>query len=219
MNVIAMRYLPKKHNTSGGDWAKDLLNAVRENGPMVSLAALFLAGIAAGSLYARNVDYEALKQLDFLFAGNFKARMTQSVLSVFAASFASSFVFILACFLCGLSMWGAFLIPAVDIFRGFGLGLTSGYLYSSYGWKGFLYNLAVILPGAFVCSIAILAASLEGIRCSRMLACRHVPDRQDPEKTMGAYVLHFGAALAWCCAAALLDTAFSALWGGYFQFS
>jgi stage II sporulation protein M len=173
--------------------------------------------MAAGSLYARNVDYDALKKLDFLFAGNFKARMTQPFLSVFAASFASSFVFIFACFLFGLSMWGAFLIPAVVAFRGFGLGLTSGYLYSVYSWKGFLYNLAVILPGAFVCSIAILAASLEGIRCSRTLARHRIPSNR--ERPMGNYFLRFGVALAWSCAAAFLDTAVSALWSGYFTFA
>ena len=43
------------------------------------------------------------------------------------------------------------------------MGITAGYLYAAYGFQGFLFHLAVILPGAFICLIAILIASRESI--------------------------------------------------------
>lgn len=216
MGVIAIQYKHRNHKTAFRSLRKDLLLAIQENQAMFLLALVLLAGMVMGSVYARSAGITSLNRLDFLFAGNFKARLLQPFIMVFSASFASSFIFILACFLCGLSMWGAFFIPVVLAFRGFGLGLTSGYLYSAYAWKGILYNLAVILPGAFVCCLAILLASLEGVRYSRTLATRKSCTPGD--QCIRNYVLRFGVILALACAAALLDTMLSALFGGCFSF-
>jgi stage II sporulation protein M len=219
MNVIAMRYKPgksRKKSSSGNHAGKDIAAAIRENRGMFFLALLFLAGMVMGAIYARNASYDILKRLDFLFACNYKAKTTQSFLSIFIASFASSFIFILSCFLCGLSMWGAFLIPVIPAFRGFGLGLTAGYLYSVESWSGILYNLIVILPGAFLSCLAILAASMEAIKCSRILVSNkssgidRMPLRQ--------YALRFGMVLAWACAAAALDTTLSLIFVKFFTF-
>ncbi|HEX3017766.1 MAG TPA: stage II sporulation protein M [Caproicibacter sp.] len=216
MGVIAIRYRNRNRRKALNSLGKDLLSAIQENQAMFLLSLILLAGMILGSIYARNAGFSALNRLDFLFAGNFKARLSQPFLMVFTASFASSFIFIFACFLCGLSMWGAFFIPIIIAFRGFGLGLTSGYLYSAYSWKGILYNLGVILPGAFVCCFAILLASLEGVRYSRMLAARSPGSVSGI--TLKSYILRFGAILGLACAAAIIDTLLSALLGGCFSF-
>lgn len=216
MNVTAVRYRKKKTgNPARSDFSRELKSAVQANWAMLFLALVFLCGMLVGAIYSRSAGLRSLSRLDFLFAGNFKARAAQPLLAIFSASFASAFLFLLVCFLCGLSMWGAFFIPAVPFFRGFGLGLTSGFLYVTYEWKGFLYNFAVILPGAFFCCLAILAASLEGMRYSRSLAAHKAAVG---ESTMKSYVLRFGAILAWACAAAVLDTLMSAMFGGCFSF-
>lgn len=216
MCVTATRLQGRRRRPLRGGFVGDLLAAARENRAMVALALIFLAGMVVGSLYARSSGFRSVSRLDFLFAGNFKARLTQPFLSVFAASFASSFLFIFACFLCGLSMWGAFFIPVVPFFRGFGFGLTSGYLYAAYAWKGFLYDLAVLMPGAFLCCLAILLASLEGIRYSRALAFKGAAQAGGPP--IRNYIFRFGIILALACAAAVLDTMLSAVFGGCFSF-
>jgi stage II sporulation protein M len=216
MSVTAVRCRRvRAGNKARGDFLWELKSTVRTNRAMFLLAAVFLAGMICGAIYSRSADLRTLSRLDFLFAGNFKARAAQPLLSIFSASFASAFLFVLACFLCGLSMWGAFIIPAIPFFRGFGLGLTSGFLYVTYGWKGFLYNFAVILPGAFFCCLAILASSLEGIRYSRSLVAHGTTAGEIPIRN---YLLRFGAILAWACMAAVLDTLMSALFGGCFSF-
>ncbi len=206
----------QRHHATAREYGGAMLRAARENRAMVWLSLVLLAGMALGAVYARSAGYETLERLDFLFAGNFKSRTTQPFLMVFSASFASSFCFILACFLGGLSIWGAFFIPAVLAFRGFGLGLTSGYLYAAYGWKGVLYNLAVVLPGAFVCCLSILAASAEGIRFSRLVASGKT--HAGGKSGIRSYILRFGAVLAIACAGALLDLLFSVCFGGLFSF-
>lgn len=216
MSVTAIRYRRKRiGHAARGDFLRELKDAARTNRAMLLLAAVFLVGMVFGAVNSGSAGMRTLSRLDFLFAGNFKARADLPLISIFSASFASAFLFILACFLCGLSMWGAFFIPTVPFFRGFGLGLTSGYLYVTYGWKGFLYNFAVILPGAFFCCLAILAASLEGMRYSRSLAARGAAAKEIPIKN---YLMRFGGILACACVAAVLDVLMSALFGGFFSF-
>ena len=218
MSVMAIRF-PQRRKYGKKAMVgvrKDLVSAIRENKALCLLSLLFLAGMVVGAVISRNAGFRSISRLDFLFAGNFKARASQPFLMIFSASFASAFLFVLACFLCGLSMWGAFFLPVIPFFRGLGLGLTSGFLYVTYGWKGFLYNFSVILPGAFLCCLAILMATLEGIRYSRMLEAHKGP--MAGGISMRNYVNRFGAILACACVAAILDTLMTALFGGYFSF-
>jgi stage II sporulation protein M len=198
------------------DLCNDIKQAIIMNKAICLLALLLLAGMTVGAVVSRNAGFRSISRLDFLFAGNFKARLDQPFVTIFSASFASAFLFILACFLCGLSIWGAFLLPAIPFFRGFGLGLTSGFLYATYGWKGFLYNLSVILPGAFLCCIAILLATLEGMRYSRSLALHKV--YAPGGKPIRTYITRFAGFLGFACVAAIVDTLMSALFGGFFSF-
>jgi len=200
--------------------AKCFIEALHENRILVLFSISLIIGMIFGAIFARNAGMDALNRLDFLFYSNFKMRAVQSVISIFAASFASSFIFVFICFLCGLSMWGMIIIPAVLFFRGFGLGLTSGYLYAAYGLKGILFNFSVILPGAFVCCLAILLAAREGSRFSRRIAsCGAMPESGtiSPSK-IKLYLLRFGAILALAFSAALLDVLFSACFAGLFSF-
>lgn len=196
---------------------KELAKTVRTNRGTVLLSLLFLAGMALGALYARSAGFDVLDELDFLFSSNFRVRSSAPSYSVFLASFASSFLFLLLCFLCGLSMWGAFLIPLIPVFRGFGLGLTSGYLYAVYGGKGILFNLVVILPGAFFCCLSILLAAREGMRFSRVVAGHGSGSGVNGAK-IRLYSLHFGAYLGISFLSALCDLLFAVCFGGLFSF-
>jgi stage II sporulation protein M len=199
---------------------KFFFDAVRVNYVLVLFSVFLISGMIFGAIFARNAGFTALNKLDFLFYSNFKTRAVQPFASVFSASFASSFLFILFCFLCGLSMWGMFMIPAILFFRGFGLGLTSGYLYAAYGSNGILFNLAVILPGAFVCCLAILLAAREGTRFSRRIASYGTSTQSGTisRANMRLYLLRFGAILGIAFLAALIDLFFSACFAGMFSF-
>jgi stage II sporulation protein M len=217
MNVITLwRGHRKKRFSAAGGFIEDAAAALRSNKCAALLAVLLLSGMTFGSFRARGAGYDSLIRLDFLFASNFRARAELPYYSVFLASFASSFLFVLACFLCGLSMWGTFLIPFLAAFRGYGLGLVAGYLYSSQGWKGALFYLSVLLPGAFLCCLAILAAGESGMRCSRFLASRAF--RGNGNLFEHGYLLKFGKYLGTAFAAAGLDTLLFAALGRWFSF-
>jgi len=146
--------VPKEHrgaktvgSRSGGfssGYRGGILQIFRQQFLLVFLGLFLIAGLILGVIFIRNADYSLLKTLDFVFFSNVKARSALPVLSIFVASLASSFLFLLFCFLCGLSIWGAYCVPLAPLFRGFGMGITAGYLYAAYGFQGFLFHLAVI---------------------------------------------------------------------------
>lgn len=209
-----------KPRAAGKSKIKFFFEALRENYGLVLLSVFLICGMVLGAIFARNAGISALSKLDFLFYSNFKSRAAQPFITIFSASFASSFLFILFCFLCGLSMWGMFIIPGVVFFRGFGLGLTSGYIYAAYGGNGILFNLAVILPGAFICCLAILLAAREGTRFSRKIASCGASAQNGTisRGNMRLYLLRFGAILGIAFLAALMDVFLSACFAGMFSF-
>ena len=188
-----------------------LIQAVRANTAAIFLALCFLVGMIAGAIVTRSVAPSILDKMDFLFYSNFQERATQPAFSVFSASFASSFLFVLVCFLCGLSLWGVFAVPAVLFFRGLGLGLTSGYLYAAHGFHGVIFHFLVILPGAFVCCLALVLAGRESMRFSRRIT-------GTAGSGMKLYCLRYGAVFAMCFLAALLDLLTTVCFAGLFSF-
>ena len=195
----------------------------KKNIIFILLSIFFLFGIIAGSIFIRNADISALEKLDFLFFTNFQTRISTDLTSVFIASLASSFCFIFLSFLCGLSIWGSFLIPAIPFFRGFGLGMTAGYLYAVYSWKGILYQISIILPGAILCMLAILLAGYEGIAFSSKISFRikrRIGEISENDKKisikvyLGRYIFITATALV----AALIDVGTTACFSSFFIF-
>ena len=179
-----------------------------------------IAGLILGVIFIRNADYSLLKTLDFVFFSNVKARSALPVLSIFVASLASSFLFLLFCFLCGLSIWGAYCVPLAPLFRGFGMGITAGYLYAAYGFQGFLFHLAVILPGAFICLIAILIASRESMLFSKKIHLGRKTEEQEaqPKNNVRHFFIRFSILTGILIIGALVDVLTTVCFSGLFVF-
>ena len=101
--------VPKEHrgtrtvgSRSGGfssGYRGGILQIFRQQFLLVFLGLFLIAGLILGVIFIRNADYSLLKTLDFVFFSNVKARSALPVLSIFVASLASSFLFLLFCFL------------------------------------------------------------------------------------------------------------------------
>ena len=105
-------------------------------------------------------------------------------------------------------------MPFFLLFRGYGLGLTAGFLCAVlYQWQGALFHLLVILPGAFCSSLALILAGREALRASRRLLVLG-------EFHAKPYLMRFGFSLfAIALAAAVADAAASACFAFLFPFS
>lgn len=126
-------------------------------------------GIILGALKARSADSSLALGLDFLFTTNLDARLAQSGFETFCACFTSDFLFLFAVFLCGFAPWGMAAIPLITAFKGFGVGLCAGYLYSTYGLKGIGFYMLVLILGIFIFTIALIVQSQNSFKLSKMI--------------------------------------------------
>ncbi|MBS5344624.1 MAG: stage II sporulation protein M [Clostridium sp.] len=197
-----------------------ILQIFRQQFLLVFLGLFLITGLILGVIFIRNADYSLLKTLDFVFFSNVKARSALPVLSIFVASLASSFLFLLFCFLCGLSIWGAYCVPLAPLFRGFGMGITAGYLYAAYGFQGFLFHLAVILPGASICLIAILIASRESMLFSKKMHFGRKTEEQEaqPKNNVRHFFIRFSILTGILIIGALVDVLSTVCFSGLFVF-
>lgn len=175
-------------------------------------ALCLLAGTALGTAASVSSGEQVLRRFDFLFQTSASLRISEPVYSLFFASFASSFLFLVLCFLCGLSMWGFLFVPAIVFFRGYGVGLTAGFLCYCYRWTGALFHLLVLLPGVVFISLALLFSGREAFRASRALA-------RTGRLDLRSYVTRFGFTLSLAFGAAVLDVVTSVCFSGFFSFS
>lgn len=203
-NVFVHSSRPKKQTGSNG-----LL--VRSHLALYLLAICLLAGTVCGTIASVHSGSQMLQRFDVFFQTSASVRLSEPVYLVFSASFASSFLFLLVCFLCGLSMWGFLFVPAILFFRGYGVGLTAGFLCFSYQWKGALFHLFVLLPGIFFICLALLLAGREAFRASRGLAhTGHLEIKH--------YIIRFGFTLSLAFGAAIVDVVTSVCFAGFFSF-
>lgn len=175
--------------------------------------ALFLAGIAAGAVFSGNAPREAVSHLDFLFQTDFRLRLEDPFFSGFVSSLASSFLLAAVCFLCGLSIWGTFLLPLVPVARGVGVGLVAGYLYTAYGLQGGAFYWLLFLPGTLIGSVGIFLAVQESWRFSKRLSIGG-----SVKAKIGPYAFRFGLFLVPCLMGALLEWGTSAIFSSLFSF-
>lgn len=157
----------------------------------LGLVLTVVIGAAAGAVGGKYADEGLMKQLDIVFLTNFRMRSDSGALSVFAASFAANFIFLLVVFLAGLSLWGECLVVFVPFLKGYGYGLTMGYAYGTFGLSGILYNLLIVLPGAFIFAFVISAAVRESFSNSLMLVriFRQKTVSEDPAVCVRRYLL------------------------------
>ncbi len=139
-----------------------------------------IAGAALGAVSSKYADSGMMKKLDLIFLTNIQLRSSGNALALFTASLASNFLFLLAVFLLGLTLWGEAAVIALPFLKGYGYGLIAGFIYSSCGVNGIIYNILVILPGALVFAAVISAASREAFMNSLKL-CRLLRSGDEPE--------------------------------------
>ena len=199
----------------------DIRFILKRHGITLLLASLLLAGLVLGVVYSRCADKTTLHSLDFLFTTNLDARLSQGVIGIFCACFASDFLFLLGVYLLGAAAWGIPFIAALLCFKGFGTGVTAGWLCVTHGLSGAGFYLLVLLPGTFIFCAVLIGFSVRAFAFSK-LVFRYSLSRQTPAETLRDELLRFSSrfisALIITCAAAMLDTLLWTLFAATFQF-
>ena len=207
------RYFPTKVKN-----AAQLPTVVQRYWAAMLFTFVFAGGMLMGSLSAKNADESFLDKMDFLFTTNLNVRLQQPVFSTFAASFASDFIFLFFVVLCGLAPWGMVAVLIAPAFKGFGTGLSAGYLFITYGFKGVGFYLLVMLGGTFIFTFALIIQSVQAqslsCKIAKFLFSKNAETSAAPVFVRG-YLIRSLYLLILTAAAALVDmmlwTAFSGL--------
>lgn len=180
----------------------------------------FILGIVLGSLSLDSASSQTLDTLDFLFVTNLDNRLDLSAFEVFSASFASDFVFVFVVFLLCFSAWGVFALPMVCAFKGFGVGISSTYMFTQFGVTGIGFYILVILPGTVMFLFAFITALKEAFLGSYSLLKVYFPSSRDGlmHRYVKTYLYRNFVILLFVILSAIIDMIFWVIFANMFNF-
>lgn len=189
-------------------------------GVAVFFTLMLVLGITAGSIASKNISKEALNSLDLFFTTNISSRIENGGIGAFCGSFCSNFLFYLLTFLFGLSLWGIAFLPFLCFFKGFGIGVSAGYLFTSYGFTGVLFYLTILLPGIFLFSMVLVYMSTSSYNISGRIL-KFLFSKED-FSIISSFKIYFKKCLLYLLItffSALLDMSLWYVFAGLFNFN
>lgn len=136
-----------------------------------------------------------------LFGGELQSRMSMEHGRLMAGAFLGSTVFLLGIGLMGFCAVGQPFELALLALRGMGLGYSMAQLYAQAGREGAIYAAGLLLPGAAISTLGLIAATREAVSLSNIYLRLTLSDRQEQGlaeavKLYGAKLLVIGSVLA-----------------------
>lgn len=191
----------------------------RRYGVVAFFTAMLIIGLTTGSVMCNKISSDTISRLDFFFTTNVADRLQNGAVGAFCAGFASNFMFFLASFLMGFSLWGVVLLPFIVAFKGFGIGISAGYLFINYGFQGVLFYLVVLLPGIFLFSMALIYQSAVSYNIFKNLY-KSLFSKQEFNFRIpaGKYLQHSFKYLLMSLFSAVLDMVLWCVFSGLFNF-
>ncbi len=194
----------------------------RRYGMITFFIVVLFSGMIFGAVKAGAASDDILSRIDSLFSGSIISGNTATPAQTFVNSFSVSFAFAAALYCLALSPLGIVLIPGVVFFRGFEYGMSSGFLCVTYGLKGLIYYITVMLLGAFISSLALVYVSQYSIDFSFSMLFsvfgKPTTDGRSLKAKIGELTLNCAYMIILIVFASLLDTALYYLIGGLFSF-
>ncbi len=160
---------------------------------MIILSALFIAGLIAGAMIIRQNDSYIMGKLDEIFISFHSTRAAQTMPETFANSILVNLSFLISAFFFGMSCIGLPFVCIIPILRGLAIGLSSGYLYMSFGLQGIGFFTLTILPGAVIAVTMLLISCNESLKTSvdlfRMLVNNGGGDSKLIKRYLSVYII------------------------------
>ncbi|MFA9381670.1 MAG: stage II sporulation protein M [Acetanaerobacterium sp.] len=158
---------------------KEAAKFLTEHRLVYAVFVLFAVGILAGSLAVRHGGEAVLGELDRLMGNYIAKRAEQLFLPSFLSSFTVNFLVLLAVFFLGFCAIAPPVILLASTARGFSIGVSIGYLYSSAGFDGMAFAAQHLVPAAVISSFVLILACASSYKLSGVyfsLFSRGVPD-------------------------------------------
>lgn len=147
----------------------NLLYVVYQNYRLLIFCFAFILGLLIGSLVVKNSDSTINNLVSETFDTYISNRTGQTFFKTFFYSFTSLLPYLLVAYFLGVSIIGVFFVPFVALVRGLGIGLLSGFLYSTYSLRGIAFTVLLIAPYCLVSTFGLILACRESFGFSLML--------------------------------------------------
>ena len=116
-------------------------------------------------------------------------------------------------------MWGSVGVPFVVAFKGFGIGITGGYLYKCYSLSGVGFFLLIMLCGCVVSTLALIFQGKTAIGFSNNLFAKVRGSATNSDETFYRYIVNNSFMIIALSISAMIDAILNSLFAGVFAFS
>ena len=148
---------------------------MKQNRLTTVLLAAFLVALLYGSVLMSQADQTLQDKLSFLTQEYISNRGEQSIISTFLSSLSTNGLYLGAAFLLGFFALGQPFSMFIMLFRGFGLGLAMGNIYTHHQAEGVLYCMVFIVPAAVLFTFVLVAALKDSIQFSNLFLASIFP--------------------------------------------
>ena len=142
-------------------------NVILSNGKLILLVLSFITGVILGALTVKNSSEESLDIIKELTDGFVQAKANQSILNVFISYCTADIIAVILSAVFGLSVIGEPIILLIPCFRGLGLGMSIGCIYSQYNLDAIMFVVLMTALPACLSISSMLIACKENILNSK----------------------------------------------------
>lgn len=123
---------------------------IKNNIHVIIIFSILIIGIVTGIVISQRLSEQNINTISALADSFINVRAENSFSAIFSNSFLSTFILLIILFISGFCAVGTPVSIIVMFINALGFGIYSGYLYSSMGIQGFMYNLCLVFPGVFI---------------------------------------------------------------------
>ena len=158
---------------------------IDNNGLLLIFICLF-QGLLIGSLNEKiGLNFSSESFLKYL-----SVRQNKSFLNIFLSAFLELLPYIAVCFFAGTCMAGSLIVPTIVFYRGFWLGAMLGYLYSTHGLYGIVFNVIIIIPAVCISSMGLILTAREAFLFSLALMKLVFPGKVQDKSLFNDFMLY-----------------------------
>lgn len=144
----------------------DLKTIMIEKWQVVLLICLFWAGMLIGCIFINGDKSVLLSKIERIIESGYAARTEYTGFQLFKNSLLTHGLFLVLSYFFGMSAIGYPFICLIPLLCGVSNGMVTGFIYSSFGIKGFLYCLTTVYPGLVIALVALIIGSCEALHMS-----------------------------------------------------
>ena len=161
MNIIASTHINQKK--------KNRIQVIEKNYNIIILTILIVFGIILGTIIISKTSIEFNNSINVLYDNLVASIKGKSFFSIFFDTFFSSMVYIFLFFIMGTNAIGVPFIYFLTCIKGIGNGITSGYLYMSFGLQGVGFSTLVLFPYALMSGVIVILMGNSSIKMSKYI--------------------------------------------------